>query len=42
MGVLVPQQEEMDGDRQLCPPGFNLIFLPFVDDLRHAEKVRSA
>jgi len=33
--VVVPQDEEVDSmNQQLCPPGFHLIFLPYLDDLR--------
>ncbi|CAN9508897.1 unnamed protein product [Ophioblennius macclurei] len=33
--ALVPQSEETDeGNMQITPPGFNVIFLPFADDLR--------
>lgn len=33
--ALVPQSEEIDeGNVQTTPPGFNVIYLPFADDLR--------
>lgn len=33
--ALVPQREELDeGQNQVTPPGFNVIFLPFADDFR--------
>ncbi|XP_030063630.1 X-ray repair cross-complementing protein 6 [Microcaecilia unicolor] len=43
--ALVPQEEEMDSQNvQVTPPGFHLIFLPFVDDIRKldvSEKMRA-
>ncbi|XP_078134966.1 X-ray repair cross-complementing protein 6 [Sander vitreus] len=33
--ALVPQKEEVDeGKVQITPPGFNVIYLPFADDIR--------
>ncbi|XP_039991333.1 X-ray repair cross-complementing protein 6 isoform X2 [Xiphias gladius] len=33
--ALVPQREEVDeGKVQITPPGFNIIFLPYADDIR--------
>ncbi|XP_073448830.1 X-ray repair cross-complementing protein 6 [Aquarana catesbeiana] len=33
--ALVPQEEKLDEDNiQIKPPGFNLIFIPFADDIR--------
>ena len=34
--MVVPQDEEIDSEtnQQIAPPGFNLIFLPFLDDIR--------
>ncbi|KAJ8406675.1 hypothetical protein AAFF_G00295910 [Aldrovandia affinis] len=33
--ALVPQAEELDANQmQITPPGFNLLFLPFADDVR--------
>uniref|UniRef100_A0A671TZ73 DNA helicase n=1 Tax=Sparus aurata TaxID=8175 RepID=A0A671TZ73_SPAAU len=33
--ALVPQKEEVDeGKVQITPPGFNVIFLPYADDMR--------
>ncbi|XP_022054708.1 X-ray repair cross-complementing protein 6 isoform X2 [Acanthochromis polyacanthus] len=33
--ALVPQLQEVDeGNAQITPPGFNVIYLPFADDLR--------
>ncbi|XP_008304591.1 X-ray repair cross-complementing protein 6 [Stegastes partitus] len=33
--ALVPQHEEVDeGNAQIKPPGFNVIYLPYADDLR--------
>lgn len=33
--ALVPQEEELDdANVQLSPPGFNVIYLPFADDMR--------
>ncbi|XP_040922381.1 X-ray repair cross-complementing protein 6 [Toxotes jaculatrix] len=33
--ALVPQKEEVDeGKIQITPPGFNVIFLPYADDIR--------
>ncbi|KAM9838024.1 X-ray repair cross-complementing protein 6 isoform 1-T3 [Aulostomus maculatus] len=33
--ALVPQREEIDeGKAQITPPGFNIIYLPYADDLR--------
>ncbi|PSC67098.1 ATP-dependent DNA helicase 2 subunit KU70 [Micractinium conductrix] len=37
--AVVPQQELLDGyGGQMVPPGFNLITLPFSDDLRQPER----
>ena len=34
MGALFPQQEKYDDvDHTQTPPGFNLIFLPYADDI---------
>uniref|UniRef100_UPI003AAC8281 X-ray repair cross-complementing protein 6 isoform X1 n=2 Tax=Centroberyx gerrardi TaxID=166262 RepID=UPI003AAC8281 len=36
--ALVPQREEADqGQNQVTPPGFNVIFLPFADDIRRLD-----
>ncbi|XP_061612321.1 X-ray repair cross-complementing protein 6 isoform X2 [Phyllopteryx taeniolatus] len=36
--ALVPQKEEVDeGKVQTTPPGFNVIYLPFADDLRNLD-----
>ncbi|XP_061666878.1 X-ray repair cross-complementing protein 6 isoform X1 [Syngnathoides biaculeatus] len=36
--ALVPQKEELDERKvQTTPPGFNVIFLPFADDLRNLD-----
>ncbi|XP_053325037.1 X-ray repair cross-complementing protein 6 [Spea bombifrons] len=36
--ALVPQQEQLDDDNvQIKPPGFNLHFLPFADDIRKVD-----
>jgi ATP-dependent DNA helicase 2 subunit 1 len=34
--MIVPQEEEIDSEtnQQISPPGFHLIFLPFLDDIR--------
>ncbi|KAK9833602.1 hypothetical protein WJX74_000326 [Apatococcus lobatus] len=38
LAALLPQEEEIDdAGCQLSPPGFNLLYLPFADDLRHPE-----
>lgn len=40
--ALVPQEEELDeGNIQLSPPGFNVIYLPFADDLRTVDTPQS-
>mmetsp|Transcript_28759 Transcript_28759/g.25881 ORF Transcript_28759/g.25881 Transcript_28759/m.25881 type:complete len:304 (+) Transcript_28759:1227-2138(+) len=38
--ALIPQQEEFDEDNFQIPPGFNLIFLPFSEDIRKLETVK--
>ncbi|XP_075689711.1 X-ray repair cross-complementing protein 6 isoform X2 [Rhinoderma darwinii] len=36
--ALVPQEEKLDDDNvQVKPPGFNLIFIPFADDIRNID-----
>ncbi|XP_029446124.1 X-ray repair cross-complementing protein 6 isoform X2 [Rhinatrema bivittatum] len=36
--ALIPQEEEMDSQNmQVTPPGFHLIFLPYVDDIRRLQ-----
>ncbi|XP_071384318.1 X-ray repair cross-complementing protein 6 isoform X1 [Centroberyx affinis] len=36
--ALVPQREEVDqGQHQVTPPGFNVVFLPFADDIRRLD-----
>ncbi|XP_053577291.1 LOW QUALITY PROTEIN: X-ray repair cross-complementing protein 6 [Bombina bombina] len=36
--ALVPQEEQLDDHNVQCaPPGFNLIFLPFADDIRKID-----
>ncbi|KAM9325583.1 X-ray repair cross-complementing protein 6 [Gastrophryne carolinensis] len=36
--ALVPQEEKLDEDNvQVKPPGFNLIFIPFADDIRKID-----
>nr|DBA18276.1 TPA: hypothetical protein GDO54_016545 [Pyxicephalus adspersus] len=36
--ALVPQEEKLDEDNiQIKPPGFNLIFIPFADDIRKVK-----
>jgi len=36
---LVPQEEELDGcGNQIRPPGFHVIFLPFIDDFRRVPR----
>jgi ATP-dependent DNA helicase 2 subunit 1 len=36
--ALVPQEEELDEcNVQICPPGFNVIFLPYAEDLRKVD-----
>ncbi|XP_063796528.1 X-ray repair cross-complementing protein 6 [Pseudophryne corroboree] len=36
--ALVPQEEKLDEENvQVKPPGFNLIFIPFADDIRKIE-----
>lgn len=37
LAALLPQPEELDGDRQVVPPGFHLVPLPFRDDVRTPE-----
>lgn len=40
MAVLIPQEEEVtEGGGQDMPPGFHVIVLPFVDDIRAPPKV---
>ncbi|MEE6502670.1 hypothetical protein FKM82_004595 [Ascaphus truei] len=37
--ALVPQEEQLDeNNMQSIPPGFNLIFLPFADDIRKVDQ----
>lgn len=38
--ALVPQQEAFDEDNFQTPPGFNLIFLPFADDIRKPDSIK--
>ncbi|XP_015243035.1 PREDICTED: X-ray repair cross-complementing protein 6 [Cyprinodon variegatus] len=39
--ALVPQMEEVDeGKVQITPPGFNVIYLPFADDIRNLDPPR--
>ena len=38
--ALLPQQEHFDEDNFQTPPGFNLIFLPFADDIRNPDTVK--
>ncbi|XP_034056917.1 X-ray repair cross-complementing protein 6 [Gymnodraco acuticeps] len=39
--ALVPQNEELDeGKVQITPPGFNVIYLPYADDLRTLDTPR--
>jgi ATP-dependent DNA helicase 2 subunit 1 len=39
MAVLLPQEEEFtEGGGQDMPPGFHVIVLPFVDDIRAPPK----
>ncbi|XP_040263015.1 X-ray repair cross-complementing protein 6 [Bufo bufo] len=36
--ALVPQEEKLDNENvQIKPPGFNLIFIPFADDIRKID-----
>ena len=37
--ALVPQAEAYDADNFQTPPGFNLIFLPYADDIRKPDTV---
>uniref|UniRef100_A0AAV2LUI7 DNA helicase n=1 Tax=Knipowitschia caucasica TaxID=637954 RepID=A0AAV2LUI7_KNICA len=40
--ALVPQEEELDqGHVQVTPPGFNVIYLPFADDVRTWTPLRA-
>ncbi|XP_069578288.1 X-ray repair cross-complementing protein 6 [Brachyistius frenatus] len=39
--ALVPQQEEVDeGKVQITPPGFNVLYLPYADDIRTLDSPR--
>eukprot|EP01017_Pseudomicrothorax_dubius_P017726 TRINITY_DN1989_c0_g1_i5.p1 TRINITY_DN1989_c0_g1~~TRINITY_DN1989_c0_g1_i5.p1 ORF type:complete len:478 (+),score=131.50 TRINITY_DN1989_c0_g1_i5:857-2290(+) len=38
--ALLPQQEFYDEDNFQTPPGFNLVWLPYADDLRKPDTVR--
>lgn len=37
--ALVPQKETFDEDYFQTPPGFNLIFLPYADEIRSSEDI---
>ena len=38
--ALVPQSESFDDDHFQTPPGFNLIFLPYADDMRKPDQIQ--
>jgi ATP-dependent DNA helicase 2 subunit 1 len=38
--ALYPQAESFDEDNFQTPPGFNLVFLPFSEDIRKLETVK--
>ncbi|KAM9831924.1 X-ray repair cross-complementing protein 6 [Neosynchiropus ocellatus] len=39
--ALVPQEEEVaEGKTQITPPGFNVIYLPYADDIRNLDLPR--
>lgn len=38
--ALFPQKESFDEDNFQTPPGFNLVFLPFADDIRKPDTVK--
>ena len=38
--ALIPQAEAFDEDNFQTPPGFNLVFLPFADDIRKLATVK--
>ena len=39
--ALIPQLESLDEDFFQTPPGFNMIFLPYADDIRSSEDILS-
>lgn len=39
--AMVPQNEGYDEENNQTPPGFNLIFLPFADDLRDLQELKT-
>ena len=38
--ALLPQIESFDNDHFQTPPGFNLIFLPYADDMRKPDQIK--
>lgn len=38
--ALLPQIESFDDDHFQTPPGFNLIFLPYADDMRKPDQIK--
>ena len=39
--ALIPQLESLDEDFFQTPPGFNMVFLPYADDIRSSEDILS-
>lgn len=39
-GALLPQIESFDNDHFQTPAGFNLVFLPYADDMRKPDQIK--
>lgn len=37
MMALIPQEEQIEEDFQMMPPGFNAIVLPYADEVREPK-----